>query len=169
MRHASLGKTAGKQPKVALSIVFLVPTNNKHNARRAVHEINQQTAKKKLTMVETYKAVFVRFMSCLHDDHERDKGCNFSQEELGVSTPIDVQKHMCCRACGMPEPGLEDHPVHVRADLHVRANLLAFWKKAISHFMPKELKTWNALAQVGDRTKSIEVTELIKAVKKSQA
>jgi hypothetical protein len=48
-------------------------------------------------MVETYKAALVTFMSYLHD-HEYDKDYDFSQEELGALTPIDVKNYMCYRA-----------------------------------------------------------------------
>jgi hypothetical protein len=59
------------------------------------------------TMVDTYKAILVCFMSFLKE-HEYDKEYEFSLEELGaVLTPIDVKKYMCYRyrAYGTAEPG----------------------------------------------------------------
>jgi hypothetical protein len=112
-------------------------------------------------MVDTYKAVLVRFMSYLNG-HQYDKDYDFSQEELAPVKPIDLKKYFCYRAYGIAEPGPDDNP------LFARSSSLAFWKKAISHFMPNKLMPWNAIAQVGNPTKSIEVNELIKAIKKKE-
>jgi hypothetical protein len=65
-------------------------------------------------MVDTYKAILVCFMSFLKE-HEYDKDYEFSQEELGAVTPIDVKKYMCYRAYGTAEPGPDDQPLHVRS------------------------------------------------------
>jgi hypothetical protein len=44
-------------------------------------------------MVDTYKSVLVRFMSFLKE-HESAKDYEFSPEELGTVTPMDVKKYM---------------------------------------------------------------------------
>jgi hypothetical protein len=112
-------------------------------------------------MVDTYKAILVRFVSFLKE-HEYDKAYEFSQEELGAVTPIDDKKYMCYRAYGTVESGPDDQP------LHVRSGSLFFWKKAISHFMPNRLMVWNALAQVGNPTRLITVNVLVKDVQKKE-
>ena len=43
---------------------------------------------------------------------------------------------------------------------------LEFWKKAILFFMPNCLIPWNSTSQEGNPTKSIEVNDLIRCVKK---
>jgi hypothetical protein len=112
-------------------------------------------------MVDTYKSILVRFMSCLKE-HEYAKDYAFSPEELGTVTSINVKKYMRYQAYGTVEPGPDDQP------LHVRSGSLFFWKKAISHFMPNKLMAWNALAQVGNPTRSVKVNVLIKAVQKKE-
>jgi hypothetical protein len=112
-------------------------------------------------VLESHEPALVRFMSCLNG-HERAKDCDFSQDELGPVKPIDVKRRTCHRAHGTPDPGLDDHPVFARS------GSLELWKKAISFCMPNKLMSWNALAQVGNPAKSIEVNNLIKAVKKKE-
>jgi hypothetical protein len=63
---------ARKQAKVALSIGFLVPKINKNNPRHTVHANNQPTMKSP-TMVETHKAVLVRFRLDLLKAADEDK------------------------------------------------------------------------------------------------
>ena len=63
---------------------------------------------------------------------------------------------------GAAEPDRDDDP------LQARSTSLMFWKKAISHFMPKRLMALNSISQVGNPTRGIEVNELIKTVKKKE-
>jgi hypothetical protein len=177
-------------PKVALAVALLGPKFHKcHQNSRLRHKnkkclgpkFNQMPAngshflcaKARLvhqnekfndwsTMVETYKAVLVLFMSHLNG-HEHAKDHDFSQEELGPVKPIDLKRCTCCRACGTPELGHpDDHPIFARS------SLLEFWNKAISFHMPTKLMSWNTPAQVGNPAKSIKVNELIRAVKKKE-
>jgi hypothetical protein len=69
---------------------------------------------------------------------------------------------MCVKAHGTPEPGPDDNPTEARS------SSLEFWKKAISSFMLNRLMAWNVLNDVGNPTKSIEVNDLIKAIKKKE-
>ena len=150
------------QPVVVQAVVFFGPKYNKYNPERSINTTDlNNNARTKNKMVEHYKSVLVRFMS-FRNDEEYDKNYEFTQEELGAATPIDVKRYMCHRAYGMTDPGAADFPIHARS------SSLAFWKKAISHFMPNKLMAWNALAGVGNPTKSIEVNELIKAIKKME-
>ncbi len=101
-------------------------------------------------MVDTYKAVLVRFMSYLNEQ-EYHKDYKFSQEELGAVKPMDVKRYMCIRAYGAAEPDRDDDR------LHARSTSLMFWKKAISHFMPNKLMAWNAISQVGNSEYELKI------------
>jgi hypothetical protein len=66
---------------------------------------------------------------------------------------------------GVSDPGPDDliQPL-------VHANTLAFWKKAISYYMPDRLvHGWRSGSNDGNPTKSAEVNDFIKQVKKSEA
>ena len=99
-------------------------------------------------------------MAYLHEEEAYEKDHVFSQEELAALAPNDIKRWMCEKAYGTPEPGPNDHPTLCRS------TSLEFWKKAISSFMPNRLMSWNILTNVGNPTKSIEINDLIKAVKK---
>jgi hypothetical protein len=114
-------------------------------------------------MVDTYNGVLRRLMTFVHgleDVYEKDH--LFSQEELAALTPNDIKRWMCVKAYGTAEPGVDDNPTLCRS------TSLEFWKKAISFFMPNRLMSWNVLSNVGNPTKSIEINDLIKAVKKKE-
>ncbi len=122
---------------------------------------DSESTRQPAIMVDTYKAILVHFMSYV-SGHAYDKDYEFSQEELGALNPMDVKKYMCMKAYGTAEPNRDDHP------LFARSSTLMFWKKAISFYMPNKLMAWNAIAQVGNPTRSVEVNELIKTVKKQE-
>jgi hypothetical protein len=63
--------------------------------------------------------------------------------------------------------GVENPPDHMNP-IHARSTSVEFWKKAISYYMPNKLMAWNALVQQGNPTRSIEVNELIKKMKKKE-
>jgi hypothetical protein len=113
-------------------------------------------------MVDTYHGVLCRLMAYVHKVDAYDKDCIFSQDELLALTPAEIMRWVCRKAYGMPEPCVDNHPTLCRS------TLLEFWKKAISSFMPNGLMSWNVLSNVGNPTKSIEVNDLIKAVKKKE-
>lgn len=64
------------------------------------------------------------------------------------------------KVCGTATPGLNDKPVCSRSSSSEHC------KKAISHHMPNRLIPWNPIAQVGNPTRSVEVNNLTKKVKK---
>jgi hypothetical protein len=101
-------------------------------------------------------------MAYLHKVDAYEKDHVFSQEELAALTPNDIKRWMCVKAYGTPEPGMDANPTECRS------TSIAFWKKAISSFMPNRLMQWNALSNVGNPTKSSEVNDLIKAVKEKE-
>ena len=49
-----------------------------------------------------------------------------------------------------------------------RSNNVEFWKKALSFFMTNGLMAWNEISMVGNPTRSAELNDLIKYVKKKE-
>jgi hypothetical protein len=90
------------------------------------------------------------------------KDHQFVQDELAPLTPDDVARWMCQKAYGTPEPDPDANPTQARS------TSLMYWKKAISYYMPNCLMPWNAVSGQGNPTRSIEVTTLIKKVKKKE-
>jgi hypothetical protein len=124
--------------------------------------ITQKSTQVASKMVDSHHGVLRRLMACLHEVDACEKDHVFSQDELVALTPSDIKRWMCVKACGMPEPGPDDHPTECRS------SSIEFWKKAISSFMPNGLMQWNVISNVGNPTKSIEVNDLVKAVKKKE-
>jgi hypothetical protein len=80
-------------------------------------------------------------------------------------TPVDIARYFCLIAYGTAEPDMEhDFPSQARS------SHLEFAKKAISWYMPNRLGHWQAQAHppVGNPTKSVEVNDIIKVVKKKE-
>jgi hypothetical protein len=126
--------------------------------------IKQKSPQVGSKMVDSYHGVLRRLMACLHKVDAYEKDHVFSQDELVALTPTgsDIKRWMCVKASSMPEPGPDDHDHPTEC----RSSSIEFWKKAISSFMPNRLMQWNALSNVGNPTKSIEVNDLVEAVKK---
>lgn len=95
-------------------------------------------------------------------------GSNYSEDhvfapgELNLITATNVRNWMELKAYGTINPGSNNQPTHCRS------NTLEFMKKSILHFMPHRLVPWDDVRQEGNPTKSIEVNNLIKAVKKAE-
>jgi hypothetical protein len=66
------------------------------------------------------------------------------------------------KAFGVTDPALDANPTLARA------NLLEYWKKALSFFMPNRLIVWVLGRNEGNPTRSIEVNNLIKRVRKKE-
>jgi hypothetical protein len=84
------------------------------------------------------------------------------QQELAAVTPMDLVWWMCLKVYGMEEPGHDDNPIEGHS------NSLLYWKKAISFFMPNHQPAWNVLTNSGNPTKSADINDLIKTVKKKE-
>jgi hypothetical protein len=89
---------------------------------------------------------------------ESDK--TFTVEELTTITPEHIYRWMCKRVYDKEDPSAEDNPIHARS------TTIAYWKKAISYFMPNTA-TWT-IDGTGNPTKSKQINGLIKAVKKKE-
>ena len=114
-----------------------------------------------MTIPASYKSTLCRLMSYL-DGLQYDKDHVFSDAQLAALTPTDIARWMRFRAYGTAEPGTNVNPTHARS------NALKTWKKQISHFMPNKLMKWDAMSNVGNPTKSIEVNDVIQKVMKKE-
>mmetsp|Transcript_26866 Transcript_26866/g.38107 ORF Transcript_26866/g.38107 Transcript_26866/m.38107 type:complete len:262 (+) Transcript_26866:298-1083(+) len=109
-----------------------------------------------------YKPTLVKLMSFL-DNVQYEKNHIFTAEQLGALTPNDVLRWMNVQTFGIPNPALDANRTLAWS------NTIKYWKKALSHFMPNRLMPWNRLSNQGNPTKSTEILDLIKRVKKKEA
>jgi hypothetical protein len=110
---------------------------------------------------DRYKLLLVAMMS-YKDNVVYSNDYEFTQEQLGAIVPGDICKWMATKVYGRPDPGPNDNPTFGRS------TSLAYYKKAISYFMPNKLEPWNVLANCGNPTRSVCINDLIKAVKKKE-
>ena len=120
-------------------------------------EQNSATTNKK-----PYKKHLVKCMNLVKGTaHEDDY--NFSNEELFTLRPAEIKRYLSLLAYGNEYPDLaEDHPIAGRS------SSLEFAKKAISYFMPNKNMVWNHQTDMGNPTRSSELNDLIKTVKKKE-
>ena len=90
-------------------------------------------------------------------EYERE----YTDAELRQVTPTELVRWLNLRTFGVTDPG----PNTAIRPL-VRANTLAFWKKSISFHMPDCLHGWRSGTNDGNPTKSAEMNDFIKRVKK---
>ena len=109
-----------------------------------------------------YQRYIVAFMSHLHG-MQYEKDMVFSDVELSNVTATDVEHYLCLKAYGVMEivSNLE------RPTL-CRSNTLEVYKKAISFCIPNRIPTWDPVSKIGNPTKSVDVNQLIKAVRKHE-
>ena len=117
--------------------------------------------------MKTYKRVLDSLMSSVHRlEVGQDYGAEreYTDDEKRQVTPEEMVRWLNLRTFGVPDPGPNEsiRPL-------VRANTLAFWKKAISFHMPDRLHGWRSGSNDGNPTKSAEVNDFIKRVKKLEA
>ena len=108
-----------------------------------------------------YRPTLVSLMSFL-DGVAYAKETIFTEQRLRRITPSDILRWMNMKTFGVENPPLDANP------LTAHSSSLAYWKKAISHFMPNCLMAWNSTAGIGNPTRSSEVNDLITRVKKKE-
>ena len=94
------------------------------------------------------------------DGVQYPKTSTFSRDQLAAITAEQVAAFLNKKAFGTPVPGPDDRP-HA-----MRASSLAFFKKAISQFMPLRSMPWDDINLCGNPTRSTAVNEVISKVKK---
>jgi hypothetical protein len=108
-----------------------------------------------------YKASLDNLLSFVHGrTYTRD--ATYTLGELRAITPEHVLHWMNMKAFGVTDPPTDANPISARS------SSLSFWKKAISFFMPNRLIVWTSGRNEGNPTRSIEVNNLIKRVKKKE-
>jgi hypothetical protein len=115
------------------------------------------------TTEEQYRPSLVSLMR-FRDGINYAKDQQFSRAQLGSIQPEELVRWMKRQVYGNPDAGQNDNPTHGRS------STLEYMKKAVSFFMPNRLMPWNVMANppVGNPTKSIDVNNLIKLVKKKE-
>lgn len=88
----------------------------------------------------------------------------YTDAEKRQVTPEELMRWLNIRAFGVADP-----PPDTTVKPLVRANTIAFWKKAISFYMPDRLHGWRTGSNDGNPTKCAEVNDFIKYVKKLEA
>jgi hypothetical protein len=102
-----------------------------------------------------------KFMS-FRDAQAYDLQTVFTQEKLATIRPAEIVRWMCQKAYGNPNPGPDDNPT-LR-----RSSTTEYSKKTHSCYMVNRAIAWNAVSQVGNPTRSIEVYDLIKRTKRKR-
>ena len=78
-------------------------------------------------------------------------------------TATDVERYLRKKAFGVEESvSIEERPTLCRS------YTLEVYKKVISFFIPNRIPTWDPVTKIGNPTKSVDVNQLIKAVRKHE-
>jgi hypothetical protein len=108
-----------------------------------------------------YKATLDNLMSFVHGcEYTRDR--TYEKGELRELIPLQILHWMNLRTFGVTDPALDANPTLARS------NSLEFYKKSISFFMPNRLIVWVSGRNEGNPTRSNEVNNLIKRVRKKE-
>ena len=112
------------------------------------------------TLRQKYKPSLIGVMS-FKDSRQYSMDTEFTRLELATPTPDHIVRWMRLKVYGTPDPTPDQNPTKGRA------NSIAYAKKAISHFVPNRLMTWNEMSvpPAGNPTKSAPVNDLIKFIK----
>ena len=111
---------------------------------------------------ERYKSMLVSFMRHRDSNALYSIHTVFSSEELSFIKLQEIVAWMKLRAFGHSDVGDDDVPTCGRS------NTLAFHKKALSYFMPNKHLGWNTVSLSGNPTRSPEVNDLIKRVRRHE-
>ncbi|KAI2508146.1 hypothetical protein MHU86_6319 [Fragilaria crotonensis] len=116
---------------------------------------------------KVYKRILDSLMSSVHrlgPGQQYEYNRVYTEAEKRQVTPEELLRWLNMRTFGVPDPA----PDTMIQPL-VRANTIAFWKKAISFHMPDRLHGWRTGSNDGNPTKCAEVNDFVKYVKKLEA
>jgi hypothetical protein len=114
------------------------------------------------SQIRRYKSILNKLMS-FKDDTTYAQDSEFNQEQLLTIKPVDIKRWMCLlKAYGSPDPPAGSNPTDGRE------SSLNYYKKALSYFMPNKHNGWDEVTLRGNPTKSREVLDLLKAVRKKE-
>ena len=97
------------------------------------------------------------------DGREYEANAVFNDGELRQITPNDICRYFKHLAYGDP-----DCNERIANPTSYRANTLKYYKKAISQCLPNTHMTWNDDAKIGNPTKSAQVNNLIRVIRKKE-
>jgi hypothetical protein len=86
----------------------------------------------------------------------------YTDNELCAIEPKHILRWMNLTAFETVNSGVDANPISARS------SILVYWKKAMSFFHPNRLMVWSAGRMKGNPTRSVEINNLIKRVKKKQ-
>jgi hypothetical protein len=108
--------------------------------------------------VRAYKASLVKFLSFL-DGTQHPRDYEVMDERLMDIQDTDVVRFLNWEAYHEEAPDEDARPTYCCV-----SNLISH-KRAISHFIPRELMTWYPVNNMGNPTRSLKVLKAINAVK----
>ena len=120
-----------------------------------------------MTTAKVYKRILDSLMSSVHrrmPGEQYEVGQEYTVDQLREVTPEELMRWLNIQTFGIADAGRD-----IAVKPLVRANTLAFWKKAISFFMPDRLHGWRTGSNDGNPTKCVEVNDFIKFIKKLEA
>jgi hypothetical protein len=109
----------------------------------------------------SYQNTLVSLLSFL-DGQKYHKNTVFPQEQLAVISADNMLRWMNYKTFGTPFPGPDANPAGCRS------STIQFWKKSISFFIPNKHHPWDSLMEQSNPTRSREILDLIKFVKKKE-
>ena len=111
-----------------------------------------------------YQRYLVDFMEfCNGGSHDKD--VTFTDDELNGITPGDVKGWMFQKVFGQRE---DEGAVQEGTDFLIRSSTLEVMKKALSWYLPDRLQVWSQRSLTGNATRSKEVNDFIKFIKKME-
>jgi hypothetical protein len=110
-------------------------------------------------IIRAYKASLVKFLS-FPDGTHHPRDCEATDKRLLEIQDTDVVRFLNWEAYHDEAPDEDAQPTYCRG-----SNFLLH-KRAISHFMPRQLMNWDPVNNMGNPTRSLKVLKSINDVKK---
>ena len=113
--------------------------------------------------VEIYHCEMRKLMKHFHPDQEFKEGHIWTRKELLVINHQEIVSYIKIRVYGR-----EDVNPDIDSPLHYRSLTVKQWKKSWSNFMLNRNMTWNEIAGVGNPTRSFDINDLIRSMKRME-
>ena len=140
-------------------------TNKTQKIGEGIHECKIMSEDREARFLggtgKLYKSTLDNLMSYIRG-REFARDYVYTDEELCTLTPTNILQWMNVKTFGTPNPPVDANPISARS------SSLQYWKKAISFFHPNRLMEWSSGRNEGNPTRSIEINNLIKRVKKKE-
>ena len=112
--------------------------------------------------IRSYKRTLFHCLNYLDGTNLKVDDDAVPHDRLQTLTPSDLMRWFNMKTFGV------ENPQHGTNAIHARSNSLLGWKKQISFFMPNNHHQWNEISNSGNPTRSQELIQLIKFVKKRE-